>query len=52
MIVAGDTVEHAFFWQEGHLTDLGRGTPVAINSRGEIIGSRGSIPTLWRKKRG
>jgi probable HAF family extracellular repeat protein len=51
MIVAGDSVAHAFFWQGGQLTDLGRGTAVAVNSRGEILGSRGFIPTLWRKKR-
>ena len=52
MVVAGDTVPHAFIWQAGHLTDLGQGSPIAINSRGEIIGTRGWIPILWRKKRG
>jgi len=44
--------EHVFIWQAGHMTDLGVGSAWAINSRGEIIGQRGSFPTLWRKKRG
>ena len=49
-IVSGDHMPHAFIWQAGYLTDLGRGLPAAMNSRGEIVGTRGSIPTLWRRK--
>jgi probable HAF family extracellular repeat protein len=50
-IVPGDDFPHIFIWQAGHVTDLGRGYAAAINSRGEIVGARGSIPTLWRRKR-
>jgi probable HAF family extracellular repeat protein len=50
-LLAGDSVPHAFIWKAGQLTDLGRGSAIAINSRGEIIGTRGYyLPTLWRKK--
>jgi probable HAF family extracellular repeat protein len=50
MRVAGDSLPHAFIWQAGYLTDLGRGVALTINSRGEIIGRRGVLGTLWRKK--
>lgn len=47
---------HAFIWQAGRLTDLGDGTPQAINSRGEIVGYHGCCSAtramLWREKRG
>ena len=48
MLVGGEA--HAFVWQAGVLTDLGPGSATDINSRGEIVGSRGNMPTLWRKK--
>jgi probable HAF family extracellular repeat protein len=48
MLVAG--VLHGFIWQAGQLTDLGRGFAVAINGHGDIIGTRGNMPTLWRRK--
>jgi len=48
MRVGGE--ERAFVWQAGVLTDLGPGSATDINSRGEIVGSRGNMPTLWRKK--
>ena len=40
-------VWHAFVWQGGRMVDLGSGNPVAINGRGQIIGSSapyGSVP--------
>ena len=39
---------HAFLWQGGRMVDLGSGNPVAINDRGQIIGtdvSYGSFST-------
>jgi probable HAF family extracellular repeat protein len=48
MRVGGEA--HAFVWQAGVLTDLGPGWASDINSRGEIVGSRGNMPTLWRRK--
>jgi uncharacterized membrane protein len=50
MLVAGDRQPHAFIWQAGHVTDLGRGLVIAMNSRGDIIGIRGNLPMLWRRK--
>lgn len=41
----------AFVWQAGQMTTLGPGDPTAINGRSEIIGTRGYLPTLWRKQR-
>ena len=35
-------------WQDGKLTDLGPGAPVAINDRGEIVGSLGEDVIVWR----
>lgn len=48
MLVGGEA--HAFVWQAGVLTDLGPGSASDINSRGEIVGRRGNMPTLWRRK--
>jgi uncharacterized membrane protein len=48
MLVAGE--EHAYVWQAGVMTDLGPGEAVAINNRSEIVGRRGNMPTLWRRK--
>jgi len=48
MFVGGEA--HAFVWQAGVLTDLGPGSASDINNRGEIVGSRGNMPTLWRRK--
>jgi len=50
MMVAGDSVPHAFIWQAGHLTDLGRGSAVAVDGSGDVIGNRGALATLWRRK--
>jgi probable HAF family extracellular repeat protein len=49
-LVAGDNVPHAFIWQAGQFTDLGRGAALTLNSRGEIIGMRGQLATVWRRK--
>jgi probable HAF family extracellular repeat protein len=49
-LVASDNVPHAFMWQAGHLTDLGRGAALTVDSRGEIIGMRGTLATVWRRK--
>jgi probable HAF family extracellular repeat protein len=48
--VVGTRDGHIFIWEAGQVTDLGEGSPIAMNSRGEIIGTRGALPTLWRKK--
>jgi probable HAF family extracellular repeat protein len=50
MMGVGDTEPHAFIWQAGALTDLGRGYVNGYNNRGEIVGARGNMPTLWRRK--
>lgn len=56
-VVLSTDVDHeprAFVWEAGILTDLGAGVwgvwLNGVNSRGEIVGSRGGMPTLWRKK--
>ena len=53
---AGGNVRHAFVWKAGHFTELGTGQPIAINSRGDIIGvwygRYGYQAILWRKKSG
>ena len=48
--VVGTRDGHIFIWEAGQATDLGEGSPIAMNNRGEIIGTRGALPTLWRKK--
>jgi probable HAF family extracellular repeat protein len=35
-------------WQNGKVTDLGPGSPIAINDHGEILGSRGGDVVVWR----
>jgi len=35
-------------WQGGEVTDLGPGYPIAINGRGEILGSRDGDVTVWQ----
>lgn len=46
---------HAFAWQDGTMTDLGTiegrkdSAAVAINDRGEIVGSSGGRAVLWRR---
>jgi probable HAF family extracellular repeat protein len=40
---------HAFVWENGQLTDLGPGRALAINQRGEIIGTNGNRAIVWRK---
>jgi probable HAF family extracellular repeat protein len=57
MTAGPGNLQHAWVWQAGRLTDLGTGIPIAINSRGDIIGNwygdnGGSVAILWRKKRG
>ena len=49
--VVGARGGHVLIWEAGQVTDLGEGSPVAMNSRGDIIGTRGALPTLWRRKR-
>ncbi len=50
----GNTVEHAFLWERGHMHDLGaleRGADsgaLAINEWGTIVGSSASQPVIWR----
>ena len=48
--VVGTRDGHVFIWEAGQETDLGEGSPIAMNNRGEIIGTRGALPTLWRKR--
>jgi len=49
----GEVIGNAV-WQDGRLTDLGESYPIAVNSRGEIVGFSGynryTRATLWRKK--
>ena len=40
----GDAAE----WQDGTLTDLGPGDPIAINDRGQILGSRDREVIVWQ----
>jgi probable HAF family extracellular repeat protein len=35
-------------WQNGKVTDLGPGSPMAINDHGEVLGSRGGDVVVWR----
>jgi probable HAF family extracellular repeat protein len=49
-LTASDGSQHAFIWEAGQLTDLGRGSAVGVDGRGDVIGNRGSLPTIWRKK--
>jgi probable HAF family extracellular repeat protein len=35
-------------WQDGKVTDLGPGRPIAINDRGEILGSGPNGVTVWQ----
>ena len=48
--VVGTRDGHIFIWEAGQATDLGEGALIAMNNRGEIIGTRGALPTLWRKR--
>ena len=44
--------DHAFAWQRGKLSDLGKFDPTAINDRGEIVGSglgAAGHALLWRQ---
>jgi probable HAF family extracellular repeat protein len=47
-VVGQTTVGRAAEWQDGKLTDLGPGAPVAINDHGEIVGSSGEDVIVWR----
>lgn len=53
-VVGSTDVDHeqrAFVWEAGVLTDLGPTSWVnGVNSHGEIVGWRGDMPTLWRRK--
>src|SRR5262249_7918750 len=47
--VVGTTPDgNAAEWQDGKLTVLGAGTPLAINDRGEILGYLGEEVIVWR----
>ena len=40
---------HAFFWRNGHFTDLGPGTALDITDDGLVMGNApGFVPVLWR----
>jgi hypothetical protein len=46
-----DHEPHAFVWEAGVLTDFGPWTSVSgVNSHGDMVGRRGDMPMLWRKK--
>jgi probable HAF family extracellular repeat protein len=53
-VVGSTDVDHeprAFVWEAGVLTDLGpRSWVNGVNSRGEMVGWRDNMPTLWRRK--
>ena len=53
-VVGSTDVDHeprAFIWEAGVLTDLGpRSWVNGVNSHGEMVGWRGDMPTLWRRK--
>jgi probable HAF family extracellular repeat protein len=47
-VVGQTTRGRAAEWQDGKLSDLGPGAPVAINDHGEIVGSRGDDLIVWQ----
>lgn len=47
-VVGQTTTGQAAEWQDGELTDLGAGSPIAINDHGEILGSLGQDVIVWR----
>jgi len=53
-VVGNTDVDHerrAFVWEAGVLTDLGHWSTVSdVNSRGDMVGRRGDMPMLWRRK--
>ena len=53
-VIGNTDVEHeprAFVWEAGVLTDLGpRSWVNGVNSHGDMVGRRGDMPMLWRKK--
>ncbi len=51
---AGYHIEHAFLWQNGRMRDLGRGSAIGLNSRGEVALDRvggTSHAGIWRSGR-
>jgi probable HAF family extracellular repeat protein len=51
--MVGPKEQHAFLWEDGHLTDLPGANAVAsaINASGDIVGSAGSHAALWQNGR-
>ncbi|SNB47976.1 Ig-like domain-containing protein [Geobacter sp. DSM 9736] len=40
---------HAFFWKDGVMTDMGAFDVVAVNEAGQVIGTRGGRSYFWEK---
>ncbi len=45
--VIGVSGSHAFFWSRGVMQDLGVASPVAINSRGQVVLNAGGRVLVW-----
>jgi probable HAF family extracellular repeat protein len=47
--VIGVSGSHAFFWSRGVMQDLGVASPVAINSRGQVVLNAGGRVLVWER---
>ena len=47
-VVGGTEDGRAVVWQDGRITFLGRGVPIDINERGEVVGQRDGHVVVWR----